>query len=202
MPSTQDISSGSGPCYLLNLPLELQLPIYELVVTEEKPLLLNRPCNSSYRGRYPEMAIDKAAWKEGEKHPPSQPALSRTCRSVREAALPIFYRENFFRASYCYQANMLPAPIKWLKMIGKDNRENLRRFYFYDRNQSHDSWTPHDLETLKGCEVFTEMGGRMETFSNKFCCAHLVTFGEGGRNAGETLSSEELRSKLKLEEED
>src|SRR3954465_4458747 len=98
MSSTSDPSPAGEPCYLLKLPLELQLPIYELVAIQEEPLLLNCPCNSSYRGRYDQMYDDQTAWKAGERHPPSQPALSQTCRSVRQAILPIFYRENFFRA--------------------------------------------------------------------------------------------------------
>ncbi|KAF2193031.1 hypothetical protein K469DRAFT_508013, partial [Zopfia rhizophila CBS 207.26] len=169
---------------LLRLPLELQLSIYELVIIQDGPLLLNCPCNSSYRGRYKQMQQDEEAWVMGEEHPPLQPALSRTCRLTRRVTLPIFYKENIFRASYCYQGGILP--IKWLHMIGKENREMLRHLYFYDRNQDHDQNNPRDLKAVKACEIFTEMGGRLETFSNQHGCAHLVTFGNYKRREGET----------------
>lgn len=179
-------SSNYGTSNLLRLPIELQLMIYELVVIQNEVLLLNCPCNSSYRGRYGQLRQDEEAWQNGEMRPPLQPSLTRTSRLIRRLALPIFYHENIFRASYCYQASMLPTPIEWLKRIGKENREMLRHLYFYDRNQNHDEYCPKDMETVKCCDIFTEMGGRIYTFSNENYCAHLVTFGEWKRNEDET----------------
>jgi hypothetical protein len=171
-------SSERKPCYLLNLPLELQLYIYELTIIQDEPFLLNCPCNSSYRGRYQQLHQDVQAWERREIHPPLQPAITRTNRSIRRAALPIFYQKNIFRASYCYQTRMLSAPIKWLSMIGRENREMLRHLYFYDRNQRHDGNRPEDLEAVRNCEIFTQMGGQLETMSNQAYCAHLVLFGD------------------------
>jgi hypothetical protein len=174
-----------APSLLFNLPLELQLSIYELVVQLPGPLLLNCPCNSSYRGRYKLMYADEKSWAKGDKQPPAQPALTLTCRSIRAAALPIFYKRNIFRASYCYSKEMLPAPLKWLRMIGKENREALRQLYFYDRNERHDKSTPRDWKEIEESETFTELGGKAETFSNLLFCAHLVTFGDYERPEGQ-----------------
>ena len=63
----------------------------------------------------------------------------------------------------------------------------LRHLYFYDRNESHDRWNnSRDLDAVKSSEVFTEMGGRMETFSNQYYCAHLVMFGSYERREDQT----------------
>jgi hypothetical protein len=180
------------PCYLLKLPTELQLEIYELVVIEDQPLLINCPCESSYYGGYKESREAEESWKNGETRPAQQPALAQTCRFIRQTVLPIFYKENVFRASYCERQIQntdisinLDEPIQWLRMIGEENREMLRHFYFYDRNPSQDARTQIPLQQLKDCEIFTEMGGKMETLSSGYRCAHLVTFGEQERKPGE-----------------
>lgn len=174
-------------CRLLELPLELQLVIYELVVVKPGPLLLNWPCNSSYQGkcRYKLEREEQEAWKAGEKCPPLQPALSRTCRFIRAETLPIFYGENLFRACYCHPDAMLSYPTGWLRIIGRRNRETLRHLYFYDRNQGQDRRSKGPLEKLKTCEIFTAMEGKMETLSGDNCCAHLVTFGDWERRDGD-----------------
>lgn len=80
---------------------------------------------------------------------------------------------------------MLPSAIKWLRLIGKNNREMLRHLYFYDRSPLQDR-KPKRLEILKGCEIFTELDGKMETLdAEPYCCAHLVTFGNWQRKAHE-----------------
>lgn len=181
--------SNEDRCRLLELAVELQLAIYELVLIENEPLLLNCPCNSSYRGRYEQLRQVTEAWKAGEIQPPLQPALLRTCRFIRGLALPLFYSENVFRACYCHPREMLPAPIKWLRLIGRQNREMLRHLYFYDRNEGQDRRSPFTLENfLKAegaCEIFTEMEGKVETLSTANCCAHLVKFGSWQRKDGE-----------------
>jgi hypothetical protein len=85
-------------CPLLELPLELQLSIYDLAVIETEPLLINVPCDSGRSGLLRE---EEDAWKSGLKKPPAQPALSRTCRDVRREVLPIFYGSSIFRGCYC-----------------------------------------------------------------------------------------------------
>jgi hypothetical protein len=126
------------------------------------------------------MKEDEDAWKSRAKRPPMQPAITRTCRFIREETLPLFYRRNVFRARYCdlFGDKPLAEVVPWLKNIGPRNRETLRHFYFYDRNESQDDNYSKTLEELKGCEIFTEMGGTIETVSNSEYCAHRVTFGK------------------------
>lgn len=177
----------SKRCRLLELPVELQLQIWGLVIFEDKPLLLNMSCNSSYRERYEIMYEHGAAWASGEMHPPLQPAITQTCRAIRTEALPMFYRDNVFRACYCDTQNMLPPVVGWLNQIGPENRESLKHFYFYDRNHRQDYYNPKVLEELRKCAVFTEMHGSIENKSGKDCCCHLVTFGESRRNGKDGL---------------
>lgn len=205
-PTDTEDTAKNPLCYLLKLPTELQLDIYELVVIEDRPLLINCPCNSSYSyGRgYKAQREDEEKWTKGELKPPQQPALSRTCRFIRQLTLPIFYQENVFRASYCealVSDKGLLEPIQWLRMIGPTNREMLRHFYFYDRNPSQD-WKERPLKELKECEIFTEMGGNIEKLSSRYCCAHLVTFGRHERKAGEIpLASVPEVPRLKIDGE-
>ena len=64
--------------------------IYEIVVIEDGPLLINCPCNSSYRGRHALELEDEEPWRTGAKLPPLQPPLSLTCRFTRRETLAIF----------------------------------------------------------------------------------------------------------------
>ena len=179
----QPSGTNHDRCHLLKLPTELQLAIYELVVTEDRPLLLNCPCNSSYRQQHAVLREEQKQWREGDRHPPLQPALSQTCRWIRAETLRIFYGENLFRGSYCQPSKMLLAPLKWLRIIGQQNRETLKHLYFYDRNERQDLRSPRKLEQMKS--ALTEMGARIETLSGEQCCAHLVTFGENRKRDGE-----------------
>ncbi|KAK4495699.1 hypothetical protein PRZ48_012967 [Zasmidium cellare] len=191
----------SEDCLLFTIPVELQLSICELVVIEHQPLLLNCPCNSSFRdrGRQNELEETEKAWKAGTMHPPMQPAITQTCRTLRELALPIFYKETVFRACYCRRNRNIDAPIKWLRMIGPSNRELLRHLYFYDRNERQDKRTARDLNLLRESEIFTELHGKLETLSSKHCTAHLVTFGQWTRKEGEVpLASEQDVPRLRM----
>ena len=179
--------TDAGRCRLLELPVELQLQIYALVVYDSKPIMLNMPCNSSFRNRYRVMDIEEKAWASGQRHPPLQPAIARTCKAIRFEALRLFYGENVFRACYCSPKKMLPPVITWLKMIGPENREMLRNFYLYDRNQSQDTaeYVSEALTEVKKCEIVTDMRGRLEAMSGKDCCCHLVAFGNWRRMEGQ-----------------
>ncbi|KAF2268816.1 hypothetical protein CC78DRAFT_540644 [Lojkania enalia] len=184
--ANMETSPERGACSLFNLPMELQLAIYEMVVIENKVLLLNCPCNSSFRNRWKERVIEEEMWEDGTIRPPEQPALTRTCRLIRLASLPIFYKQNIFRAHYCQSTvTDLNFLIRWLRTIGKENRELLRQMYFYDRNESQDLQSSKMLEKLKNCEIFSEMGGTMETLSSQYCCAHLIKFGKWERKESE-----------------
>lgn len=77
----------------------------------------------------------------------------------------------------------------------------LRHLYFYDRNERHDRMRGDDLRKLKECEVFAEMEGKMETLSNDWYCAHLVTFGDYVRRDGEVPFASLPGANLKLVDE-
>lgn len=76
--------------------------------------------------------LELALWESGEKHPPVQPALTRTCKFIRSLALPIYYQQNVFRAHYCYETDIFMA-IKWLKGIGHANRLLMCDFALWDK---------------------------------------------------------------------
>ncbi|KAF2647438.1 hypothetical protein K491DRAFT_699634 [Lophiostoma macrostomum CBS 122681] len=208
IPIKEDTALSLAPpsqSLLLALPAELQLDIYTLVVTTPHPILVNRPCNSSYRGRRDVEKAEKTDWAAGHVRPPTQPALTRTCRAIRSASLPIFYKANVFRASYCYGSKFgREDAVEWLRTIGRANREALRAFYFYDRNERQDEYSPGKLQEVKDCGAFVDMGGRMETLSSRWCCAHLVWFGdwEGkGKSGGRKIAEEEGVPRLRMEGE-
>jgi hypothetical protein len=185
-----------GRCRLLELPVELQLSIYELAVPERELFLLNFPCNSSYRASYAVECEDRKAWESGAKHPPKQPAITQTCRFIRNETLAMFYKRNVFRACYCQTKEMLPPVVQWLTTIGPRNREMLKHLYFYDRNERQDINFPRALQMLKDSEIFSEMGGTMESVCTIHFCAHWVTFGTHARKAGEVALAQQLGAKI------
>ena len=161
---------------LLQLPVELQLAIFEYSVIEDTPLLLNCGCDSSYRS-VEAWEEDQALWERGEKHPPAQPGLTQTCHVIRATTLPMFYRQNMFRAHYCFETN-LDKSIDWLGAIGPANRQNLRDFALWDWNPIFDVFTPRDLKRAKRSDIVRKYGGRMESLHRDDHCFHKVVFGE------------------------
>lgn len=172
MSSSQSITPT--PSFLLNLPAELQLSIYELVIFESIPLLLNCACNSSYYANYEQMDRDEAAWESGEKHPPIQPALTKVCRQIRADAIKMFYKYNDFRAHYCYAVNRL-VPIGWLERIGPENRSYLQRLHFYDGNPHYDM-DDNEEDVRRFTTAVEKMGASVKKVSDGDCCCHHVTF--------------------------
>ncbi|KAK5702889.1 hypothetical protein LTR97_003835 [Elasticomyces elasticus] len=109
MASTTDVSSGTAHakvdkiprCRLLELPEELQLGIYELVVVSDKTIRLNRiDCHgygdNMHRGpdAYPEIMPQLRRER-------MQPAITRACRKTRNISLPAYYKRNAFQACCC-----------------------------------------------------------------------------------------------------
>jgi hypothetical protein len=168
-------SQGQSP--LLQLPVELQLAIFEYAVIEDEPLYLNCGCDSSYPS-IDAWNEDQALWEDGRKHPPVQPGLTRTCQFVRTLSLPIYYKQNAFRAHYCYEAD-LPMAIKWLKDIGQANRESMSDLAMLDMNPSFDFRVPKDIKKVGRSDIVREMGGRMQTVDRtpRDCCMHRIVFG-------------------------
>lgn len=164
-----------APSRLLSLPAELQLAIWEFVVIQEEPLLLNCPCDSFYGGWSEEYYAEVDLWENGTKHPPWQPALTRVCSSIRADALPMWFKHNRFQAGYCWETNR-GMTLDWLEIIGAENRKLIKHFYFHDANFEHDDNSPSDLRKLKRSKVFREFGGVMQSTYDGECCRHDVLF--------------------------
>lgn len=160
---------------LLQLPAELQLAIFEFAVREPEPLLLNCACDSSYYGDYERYEEDQDLWEEGKLGPPKQPALTQTCKLIRDITLPMFYKLNIFRAHYCYAADQAGA-IEWLDCIGAKNRLVMRDICFIDMNPHFDVSCPKDLKKLRRSKLVKELNGKLETLEDERCCFHRVTF--------------------------
>ncbi|CAK3821496.1 Hypothetical predicted protein [Lecanosticta acicola] len=180
-----------GPSRLLSLPRELQLSIWEFAVIEDRPLHINCPCDSSYGGWTDAYYADREAWENGDKHPPWQPPLTRVCRAIRADALPIFYQHNRFQAGYCYETDH-EAVEDYLLRIGKQNRELLRHFYFFDGNCRHDVNRPRDLKLVARGKVVRGLSGRLQSTYTDDHCRHDVVFGgeEDGLEGIEKLFGE------------
>ena len=172
---TADESSPPPPSRLLSLPQELQLLIWEYSVISDSPLHVNCPCDSSYGGWTATYFADREAWESGVKQPPAQPALTRVCRSIRANALPIFYKANEFQAGYCYETDAETVR-DWLQRIGRENREMMREFYFYDGNPKHDVNRDKDLKAVMRGEVVRKMGGKVKSCYTDTYCRHDVKF--------------------------
>ena len=52
----------------------------------------------------------------------------------------------------------------------------LKHFYLYDRNERQDYQDDWSLRLARS-ELLITFGERMEGMSDKYCCAHRVTFG-------------------------
>lgn len=162
---------------LLQLPAELQLTIFEYAVLEPEPLLLNCGCDSSYSGDHDQWREDRQLWETGERLPPLQPGLTKTCSLIRSLTIPIFYQQNVFRAHYCHRSDFETA-VKWLNLIGKDNRLLLRDLCLWDWNTSFDWQMPSSLRLVNRSEIFRGMGGSMESLGRETHCCHRITFGD------------------------
>ncbi|KAK0342855.1 hypothetical protein LTR91_010358 [Friedmanniomyces endolithicus] len=68
----------------------------------------------------------------------TQPALTRTCRSIRTDALKLYYARNRFRASYCTDSEPVDGCqdfdvlAEWLHCIGAENRSSMRKLELFD----------------------------------------------------------------------
>ena len=175
--TTEEAMHSQQQSPLLQLPMELQLAIYEYAVIENESLYVNCGCDSSYAS-IAAWNEDQALWEDGRKHPPVQPGLTRTCQLVRALSLPIYYQRNAFRAHYCYEADLSMA-IKWLKSIGQANRELMPDLAMLDVNPSFDFRVPNDIKKVGRSAIVREMGGRMQTEDRnpRDCCMHRVVFG-------------------------
>ncbi|KAK5696902.1 hypothetical protein LTR17_024190 [Elasticomyces elasticus] len=151
-------------CRLLALPTELRSQIYEYVVLNPRPVVVTR--------------LER---RTGRKAVQAQPALSRTCRSIRMHVLEIYYSQQHFTATFC-QTESVYSPrshkhrlwslrrfVQWLHCIGEQNRGYLRSLSMVDHGKStdksvytgyYDSYTDEAIAELAD---LTSLGATMVT---------------------------------------
>lgn len=98
-------------CYLFDLPQELRNVIYEEVLVHRSVLTIHP------RGDPAVEAIDE--W--GVNFRPSEPSLLKTCRQIRQEALPIFYGCNIFK-----DAGYDPCCFKFMEWLTPEKRLMLK----------------------------------------------------------------------------
>ncbi|KAK4902893.1 hypothetical protein LTR27_000832 [Elasticomyces elasticus] len=120
-------------CRLLALPTELRSQIYEYVVLSPRPVVVTR--------------LER---RTGRKAIQAQPALSRTCRSIRMHVLEIYYSQQHFTATFCqtesvysprshkHRLRSLRRFVQWLHYIGARNRGFLRALDMVDHGNRAD----------------------------------------------------------------
>ncbi|KAK5740646.1 hypothetical protein LTR17_004451 [Elasticomyces elasticus] len=122
-------------CRLLALPAELRLQIYEYAVLKSRPVVITR-----------------REAKAGRKAQRIQPALSQTCRSIREDALKIYYSKTRFAATYSSWTDRRPEHWRrnanminrWLRCIGAKNRGLMSSLEVFDHG-TRESTDPHEI---------------------------------------------------------
>ncbi|KAK4890810.1 hypothetical protein LTR27_010511 [Elasticomyces elasticus] len=195
-------------CRLLELPPELQLLIYELVVIYEKPIKLNYMDCVRYLGSkeadspYSE---DWRAWETArvvDRHNKAQPTLAATCRRIRSIILPVYYKRNIFEACCCYgmigwDYSMPEAMLRtleemrvWLENIGSSNRALLTGFSihlniesYYCRKSDSDTMRAlvNGMDAVVVSEDCCESGGwhRLSRYHIDFPDGEAVVSGAG-----------------------
>lgn len=160
-------------CRLLNLPSELRLYVYELTVIRNLLIRVTRLCA---------LGIDRAnkyeheyniEWRKGGNNIRLQPALSRTCKSVRADVLQIFYGRNTFEASYCGHEGQDDLD-GWLNAIGVENRCLLEKAFALHPYEGLDYDDAGVLSDLRAKVV--SLGGNVENVSVEEGVRHQLVF--------------------------
>ena len=109
--------AGEQRCYFFKLPRELRDYIYEEVLIHKSVLEL-------YPSGDPVEKIDE--WELTDRSwalfRPSEPSLVRTCRQIREEALPSFYGANIFRDTTYH-----PCCLRFLRWLTPATRMMLKQ---------------------------------------------------------------------------
>ncbi|KAK3633701.1 hypothetical protein LTR56_014081 [Elasticomyces elasticus] len=149
-------------CRLLELPEELQLDIFELVVTSENKIRLGRMGCVGYGHDLRPRSLDTDQQLLSDlqlRRLRMQPAITRVCRSTRKIALPAYYKQNAFELCFCvyrdFEVAQRVASVKpWLEAIGASNRAMCRNFIVHEfapRGRFAIDWTealPGGLQDL------------------------------------------------------
>ena len=106
-------SSRSVPkTTFLDLPPELRSYIYHLT-PDLVPVLFP---NNSWTQHGPNWSqFGDIVWSHGAPHHPVQPAITATCRQIREETLAVFYGMNRFRISIDFVTR--PQVVEWFLMM-------------------------------------------------------------------------------------
>ena len=96
-------------------------------------------------------------WEAGDNVARFQPALTKTCTTIRAGALKLFYRCNTFEASICIPEQIADVLV-WLKMVGPANWLQLQNLYLIDVLARFDNLKSCRLAALGGSAVFMDMG--------------------------------------------
>ncbi|KAK1818605.1 hypothetical protein LTR12_007037 [Friedmanniomyces endolithicus] len=132
----QDKMPDPPRCRLLELPVELQIHIYELASVCEDTIRMRNPGCFGYGGE--DMSATTATGPGRLPtlgHCEDGLRLSQTCRRVRDIALPIYYARNTFETCCCWVRDReegLKPLRKWLSDIGPSNRRLLKNFHVHD----------------------------------------------------------------------
>ncbi|KAK3660788.1 hypothetical protein LTR56_000546 [Elasticomyces elasticus] len=166
-------------CRLLELPEELQLQIYELVVIAKAPIRISHlRCVGCLRAHNFEENMDASLAPFFSER--KQPALSRTCRTIRNIVLPIYYKRNSFRVClFCNNRHRI-ASRTWLLSMGGANRALLKGFEVYQEVGYGDR---HDTDPIviltQGMQGLKVQGSGLDsTLASKACHRWQITFAE------------------------
>lgn len=89
-------------------------------------------------------------------------------------ALPIFYQQNSFVARYCSATNVFHA-LRWLSIIGEQNRLKLGEVYLRDDNPGYDRWQGNYVEAMKK-RLKRKFNADVKSLDHYGHCCHRVLF--------------------------
>ncbi|KAK5680254.1 hypothetical protein LTS10_007181 [Elasticomyces elasticus] len=127
---------------LFDLPPELQIRIHEFAVCEADDIVITEgeTAGTNVNGGITDdnsVGEEEGTIQGALISPYAQPAITRTCRSIRVDALKYYYTRNVFTASYCDTENERGPEdsvllSEWLRCIGARNRSLIGTLEVYD----------------------------------------------------------------------
>lgn len=165
--SESPIEMAEDPCWLLDIPTELRLRIYNFAIVKDVPIQVNVPCKYYFRQPHFLPADDSEnrkakameIWDTEGRSRLQQPSLTRTCRLIRSETLEIFYGSNVFEAHFC-DPDRREKICTWFEMIGPANCALLSRFYLVD--WVYAGWSPNLIKVRGTLNALQESSTFME----------------------------------------
>ena len=148
----------------MDLPAEIRDRIYQEALVQEPMLFLARVPSSTRRF--------KTACH--------QPALTKTSKTVREEALPVFYGMNTFYISTLDSHESIEPVADWLQRVRQSRREMMRDFMAWTTLQPGDKDRADIVESLATYGIIAEVTGfqwKSKDLANPVGLAYLG-FGE------------------------